>query len=139
MKKQQQEWTDQAAGKLAGVLLRLQRLFVNKMTRSVATMPARTFKRLLILFCFFSGGFSIYLVMHAIFFPHQHAAQLKIDALHVPAHVDQDTNGHDSAVNRKLYEQLQHYKRAMDSMGERMRPGLLDSIRTLEKIYYQQK
>lgn len=38
-----------------------------------------------------------------------------------------------------IYEQIQDYKKYMDSIGQPIRPGMLDSMRILEEIYLQQQ
>jgi hypothetical protein len=45
----------------------------------------------------------------------------------------------ENPVPDEMYQNIQEYKRYMDSLGEPIRPSLLDSIKILEEIYSQQK
>ena len=64
----------------------------------------------------------------------------KIDNVHVPEHFDKSGDEiMENPVSVEMYQQIQEYKRYMDSLGEPIRPSLLDSIKILEEIYLQQQ
>ncbi len=122
---------DKAAGKIAATLLGVQARVSNRMNR------LKNLKWLLILFCMLSGSLSIYFIAEAILTAPK--KQLKIDPIRIPQHLDQPADiVTGPTIPADIIQQLQDYKHYMDSMGETIRPGLLDSIRLLEKIYSEQ-
>lgn len=123
---------DKVAGKIAAALLGVQARVSNRMNR------LKNLKWLLILFCMLSGSLSIYFIAESILAVPK--KQLKIDPIHVPQHFVQPTDTVTGpAIPTDIILQLQGYKRYMDSIGETIRPGLLDSIRVLEEIYSEQQ
>jgi hypothetical protein len=134
-------WKDRVAGRIARACTWLHLQFVRFMEQRFSRTSPRRLKRLLFLFCLASGGFSIYLAATAVFGPARSPAPLELRRFQVPRHVDQ--SGHEppapaNLVPRELILELQAYRRYMDSTGQVIRPGLLDSMRLLEDIYHQQ-
>lgn len=123
---------DRVAGKIAATLLGVQARVSNRMNR------LKNLKWLLILFCMLSGSLSIYFIAEALLLvPHK---QLKIDPILIPKHFDQPADTViGPAIPADIILQIKDYKRYMDSMGEPIRPGLLDSMRVLEEIYSEQQ
>jgi len=123
---------DQAAGKIAATLLGVQTRVSNRMNR------LKNLKWLLILFCMLSGSLSIYFIAEAILTVPK--KQLHIDPIRILKHLDQPADTLTRpAIPSEIFQQIQGYKRYMDSLGEPIRPGLLDSIRILEEIYSEQQ
>lgn len=123
---------DKVAGKIAAALLGVQTRVSNRMNR------LKNLKWLLILFCILSGSLSIYFIAESILTVPK--KELKIDPIRVPQHFDQPTDTVTGpAIPADIIMQLQDYRRYMDSIGETIRPGLLDSIRILEEIYSEQQ
>ncbi len=137
-----EDWKDKAAGKIANVTIRLQTKFAHVMNKLVSTMPQKKLKIILIAFCLISGGFSIYLAANAIFGTTKKQPAIKVNPIHIPRHYDKtgsEINEPDNAIGDDLYREMQEYKHYMDSLGQTIRPGLLDSIKVLEQIYHSQK
>lgn len=105
-------------------------------------MAPTKLKQLLIAFCLLSGGFSTYLMTQAIFGKTKQQPAMEIERMSVPSHVDRsgsEINEGDAGVSHDLFLEIQAYKYHMDSLGQAIRAGLLDSIRILEQIYQSQK
>lgn len=123
---------DKVAGKIATILLGVQTRFSNRMNR------LKNLKWLLILFCVLSGSLSIFFIADAIITVPK--KQIQIDRVRIPQHLHQpDDTVIRPAIPADIIRQLQDYKRYMDSIGETIRPGLLDSMRVLEEIYSEQQ
>jgi hypothetical protein len=144
---------DKAAKGIAKFLLSIQMSFTNLMNRITKNVSIKSIKILLILFCLFGGGFSIYLVAAAILKPDSRQPELKIDRVNVPKYYDKSGNEtlqSDQYVDQETYHQIQQYEIFMDSLGKTQsglrlrdsilltRPGLADSIRMLKEIYQSQ-
>jgi len=144
---------DKAAKGIAKFLLSIQMSFTNLMNGITKNMSIKNVKILLILFCLFGGGFSIYLVASAILRPDSRQPELKIDRVNVPKYYDKSGNEalqSDQYVDQETYHQIQEYELFMDSLGKTQsgrrlrdsilltRPGLTDSIRMLKEIYQSQ-
>ncbi len=123
---------DKVAGKIAGSMLRMQTLFALKMNK------IKDLKMFLVLFCLVSGGLSIYFFVDALVStPTQ---TFKVDPIRMPQHFDKTGNEViDHVLPADIYEQIQDYKKYMDSTGQPIRQGMLDSMRILEEIYLQQQ
>lgn len=133
---------DKAAGKLAKVFLYVQMLFVKAMNTMVTGMAPKKLKLALITFCLLSGGFSIYLAAHAVLGETKKQPLFKVKPLSIPQYIDQsgsEINEVNTGIPAELYQEVQNYKRYMDSSGEKIRPGLADTIKILEQIYQTQK
>lgn len=123
---------DRVAGKIAATLLGVQARVSNRLNR------LKNLKWLLILFCLLSGSLSIYFIAESIITVPK--KELKIEPIRFPQHFDQPADTViGPAIPTDIIQQLKDYKRYMDSMGETIRPGLLDSIRILEEIYSEQQ
>ena len=134
-------WTDKAAGKIAGAGIKLQTKFANTMNKLVSNIPGKRMKIILVVFCLLSGGFSIYLATNAIFGKEKKQPVLEVKPINVPRHYDRtggEINEPDNYISEDQYREIQEYKRYMDSLGQPIRPSLLDSIQILEQIYHSQ-
>lgn len=129
---------DKVAGKIAGGFIWLQTKFSNWMNKIFTGMNRKKLKIILIAFCLVSGGLSIYFFIDALVSSPK--AKFKIDQVRMPQHFDKSGDEvMENAMPDDIYQQIQDYKRYMDSIGEPIRPGLADSMRILEEIYLQQK
>jgi hypothetical protein len=129
---------DKVAGKIAGGFIWLQTKFSNWMNKIFTGMNRKKLKIILIAFCLVSGGLSIYFFIDALVSSPK--AKFKIDQVRMPQHFDKSGDEvMENAMPDDIYQQIQDYKRYMDSIGESIRPGLADSMRILEEIYLQQK
>lgn len=134
-------WTNLAAGKVAKLFIWLQTKFANVMNKQFSKMPHKKFKVIVIIFCICSGGFSVYLAAHAIFGPVKEQSQINVEQMNVPQHFNKtgsEVNKENYTVSKDLYENIQAYKKSMDSLGLPIRQTLMDSIKVLEDIYQSQ-
>lgn len=129
---------DKVAGKIAGGLIKVQTKFSDQMNKLVSTMTIKKVKMWLAVFCIISGGLSVYFFVNALVTKPKPA--FKIDTVHVPEHFDKSGNEIlENPVPDEMYQNIQEYKKYMDSLGDPIRPSLLDSIKILEEIYLQQQ
>lgn len=129
---------DKVAGSIAGGLICLQTKFSNLMSKLFMNMKAKRIKMWLVMFCIISGGLSIYFFISALIAKPK--ATIKIDKVKMPQHVDQSgVEIKVIPVPDEVFQDIQDYKKYMDSLGEPIRPGLLDSIKIIEEIYVQQQ
>jgi hypothetical protein len=129
---------DKVAGKIAGLFILLQTKFGTTMNKRFASMNVKKVKRVLLIFCVVSGGLSIYFFAEAIV--SKPKPGFKIEQVRMPQHFDQSGDEvMENVMPDDIYEQIQDYKRYLDSIGQPIRPGLADSMRILEEIYLQQK
>jgi hypothetical protein len=142
MKKNYDTRMDKVAEKIAGATANVQTKFANILNKLVSIIPQRSLKIVLILFCLIAGGFSVYLASEAIFGTQQVKTVFEVKPIHVPKHYDKtgsEVKEREQLIPEALYDELQAYKRTMDSLGQPIRKGLADSIKMLEEIYLSQK
>lgn len=112
-------------------------------------------KIILIAFCLFGGGFSLYLIGEAVLKPDREQPAFKIDPVSVPKHYDRSGDEQlrsDQYIDNETYQQIEAFEQYMDSLQQtptgiktrdsilQARPGLMDSITMLKEIYnYQTK
>lgn len=142
--------TDKAAIKMASAMESLQRLFARKMNQLFSMMSIKKAKRVLILFTVLGGGYSLYLIYGALTMA-KTKNRFPVEHISPPEHLlktgTEATEG--NGVEEKTFQDIQVYKAFLDSvksgnpsfyhdmMAEH--PGLLDSMRLLEQLYYSQK
>jgi hypothetical protein len=144
---------DKAAKSIAGFLLKIQSRFSDFMNASTKNIPAKNIKIILIAFCLFGGGFSIYLIGEAILKPDKEQKEYKIDQVNVPKYYDRNGNEEleaDQYVDQETYQRIEAFERYMDSLAQNttgrtihdsiliVRPGLMDSLKMLKEIYQSQ-
>lgn len=123
---------NKVAERIAGGILNFQNAFSNRMNR------LKGLRQILISFCIVSGSLSIYFLVNAIV--SKPKAKIKIDQIRTPRPVYEPSEElYDEKIPDEIYYGIQEYRRYMDSTGEAIRPGLADSMRTLEQIYLQQQ
>lgn len=133
---------DKAAEKIAGAGISMQTTFATTMNKHVSNIPQRKLKFILVAFCLLAGGFSLYLAGEAIVGTHQVKTVFEVKPIHIPKHYNKtgsEVNETENLIPDAFYQELQQYKRSMDSLGQPIRKGLADSIQALEEIYLSQK
>ncbi len=143
--------SDKVAGKIAGVGLKLQRKFAERMTKIFGNMNNGKLKILLIFFCMTTGGYSVYLIADAIKSSRANQKSFKIDQVDVPKHFDKtgDAIIPGTYVDDETFYKIEGFKNYMDSLKQNKskqydsillaRPGLMDSVQMLGELYFLQK
>jgi len=144
--------SDKVAGKIAGVGIKAQQLFAEKMNRTFMKTDFKRLKLILIVFCITAGGYSIYLIANSLFSPERKQKAFEIQQMDIPKHFDKtgdETVMPDATVDEQTYLQIQDFRKYMDSLKLnrtneydsilQARPGLMDSVQVLEQIYLSQK
>ena len=102
-------------------------------------------------FCLIGGGLSIYYICEAVIGVQKKTPVEQIGKFEFPKNYhDRETEAaSDLLVDEETWNKLQIFKQYMDSLKKfnnseyqyilLTRPGLMDSINTLEQIYYSQK
>ncbi|MGB4774813.1 MAG: hypothetical protein WBP45_06560 [Daejeonella sp.] len=144
--------SDKVAGKIAGVGIKAQQLFAEKMNRTFMKTDFKRLKLILIFFCVSAGGYSIYLIANSVFSPEKQQKTFEIQQMDIPKHFNKtgdETVMPDATVDEQTYLQIQDFRKYMDSLKLnraneydsilQARPGLMDSVQVLEQIYLSQK
>ena len=144
-------WRDQAACRIACFLIRIQSGFALIMNKQFSGLPTKKIKVFLVLFCFGSGGWSLY-YMGSAFFGNHKKSILKTDHVQIPEHYDrsgEEAVHQGNLIDEFTWRDLHAFKNYIDSLKanrpkqydsiNRERPGLVDSLAALEEIYYSQK
>lgn len=130
--------TDKVAGKIAGGIVSVQTSFSRRMNKVVGNMTIQKLKLFLVVFCLTSGGLSIYFIISSL--TSTTATPMKIERVRMPANLNKAGDEiMEHSISPEMYQDIQSYKNYMDSIGEPIRPTLLDSIKMLEQIYLQQQ
>ena len=142
---------DRLAVMLAGLMVRVQTMFAGKMNRLFAKVSPSRMKRLLILFCAVTCLLSSYFIVKALKSGGTYNS-IKVDQSKTPSYFDktgeaQFDNG--ILIDEESFSRVQLFRKYMDSLKvldrlkfdsiQMQRPGLMDSITTLESLYYSQK
>ena len=144
--------SDKVAGKIAGVGIKAQRLFAERMNKLFVKTNYKRLKLILIFFCVSAGGYSIYLIASSVFSAEQKQQSFEIQQMDIPKHFNKtgdETVIPEATVDEQTYLQIQDFRKYMDSLKLnraneydsilQARPGLIDSVQALEQIYYSQK
>lgn len=144
--------SDKVAGKIAGLGIKIQQLFAEKMNRIFMKTDYKRLKLILILFCISAGGYSIYLVANSIISPGKIQKGFEIQQMDVPKHFNKTGDEElmpDAYVDEETWQQIKQFRNYMDSLKQKSRneydsilqarPGLMDSVQMLEQIYLSQK
>ena len=122
---------DKVAGRIANGILWAQQKFSDRMNRF------KDLKTFLICFCIVSASISTWVFVDA--FVTKPKSKIRIDRIQSPRPIQEKSEElYDEKIPDDIYQQMQAYKRYMDSIGEPIRPGLADSMRYLEEMYLQQ-
>jgi hypothetical protein len=146
---QSNERSDKLATKIAGLILNAQRKFaasMGKMFSDFSTMSKKAFVLVLFFVC---GGLSVYYIVDGVV-NFTNKQQLKVDQTKIPAHYDQNNDVYlrTTPIDEQTWQQIKTVRQYIDSLkidsGQQFdsliknRPGLIDSIATLEEMYYSQ-
>ncbi len=128
---------DKVAGKIAGSLIWVQTKFSEAMGKIFSKFDKRQLKASLVIFCMIGCGLSSYYFILAI--KSNPKERIKIDHVSMPRHFDRTANEvMDGVMPEAIYQEIQQYRRYMDSIGEPIRQGMEDSMQILEELYLQQ-
>lgn len=143
---------DKVAGKIAGVGIKAQRLFAERMNKLFMKTDFRRLKLILIFFCVSAGGYSIYLIANSVFSAERKQKAFEIQQMDIPRHFNKTGDEAvmpEATVDEQTYLQIQDFRKYMDSLKLnrtneydsilQARPGLMDSVQVLEQIYLSQK
>ena len=129
---------DKVAKRIAGFGIKVQTKFADGMNKIISGVSTGRMKVLLVIFCLFWGGLSVYFIGHAVFGSKQPA--IRVDRVHIPQHINKPLDEEiENTVDEETYQQIQDYKKYMDSTHQVIRAGLLDSMNVLEQIYLSQQ
>ena len=144
--------SDQVAGKIAYVGMKMQTHFAKKMNNLFMKVDFKRLKIILVLFCLCAGGYSIYLVANSIISPDKRQNSFEVQQMDVPKHFNKTGDeliAPEAFVDEQTYQQIQQFRKYMDSLRNQQaaqydsilqaRPGLMDSVQMLEQIYLSQK
>ena len=144
--------SDKVAGKIAGVGIKAQRLFAERMNKLFMKTDYKRLKLILIFFCVSAGGYSIYLIANSVFSAEQKQQSFEIQQMDIPKHFNKtgdETVMPEATVDEQTFLQIQDFRKYMDSLKLnrtteydsilQARPGLMDSVQVLEQIYLSQK
>ena len=139
---------DRLANRIAGFLLSAQSRFAVFMGLKTSSMSTKTKWLSLTVFCVAFGGLSIYAFVEVF---EDNRKAIKPSQVSVPKHYDgAGPKIKEHPVSEKDIKRINRFKKYMDSLhlslgGKRVydsilktRPGLMDSIHAIEKIYYSQ-
>lgn len=144
--------SDKVAGKIAGLAIKLQQLFAEKMNRIFMKTDFKRLKIILIIFCIGAGGYSIYLIANSVISPDRKQNSFEVQQMDVPKHFNKTGDENlipEAYVDEEIYQQIKQFGNYMDSLKQKRRneydsilqarPGLMDSVQMLEQIYLSQK
>lgn len=144
--------SDKVAGKIAGLGIKLQQLFAEKMNRVFMKTDFKRLKIILIIFCIGAGGYSIYLIANSVISPDKKQNSFEIQQMDVPKHFDKTGDENlipEAYVDEETWQEVKQFRNYMDSLKQKRRneydsilqarPGLMDSVQMLEQIYLSQK
>lgn len=123
-------WTDKAANKVAAGILKVQTKMSNAVNNKLNKLTARKLKIVLLIFCLCWGSLSIYFMVF------DKKAAVRPEKVRMVRQPDENSS---YRVDTEIIEQIHAYKKYMDSLGESIRPTLLDSMNVLEEIYSKQQ
>lgn len=144
--------SDKVAGKIAGLGVKLQQLFAEKMNRIFMKTDFKRLKIILIIFCIGAGGYSIYLIANSVISPDRKQNSFEVQQMDVPKHFNKTGDENlilEAYVDEETYQQIKQFRTYMDSLKQKRRneydsilqarPGLMDSVQMLEEIYLSQQ
>jgi hypothetical protein len=143
---------DKLAKGIAGFILKMQNGFARFMGKRAERLSFSTMKYILLIFLLCGSGLSVYFIVTA-FKKNGQSKAIKIDRLRVPRYYDKNSDEFmqlDFFITKKEHEGMQAFRNYMDSLHHNKkgihiydsimlnRPGLMDSVNKLEKLYQQQ-
>jgi hypothetical protein len=144
-------FADKVAAGIVKKCIQGQAKWANYMQRKTNGLSLQARKYSLLLFCILSVGCSLYLIAES--FTGSSNKNLIVAPIHVPLHSTKtgEENSHSFLlITKKEFEKIEKFRRYVDSLGGSasgikirdsllsLRPGLMDSIRVIEKLYQLQ-
>ncbi len=142
---------DKLAKGIAGFLFSVQNRFASFMNSQAGKLSTNAKQFWLIAFCLVFGGFSIYAFLGAFSDSKSSSQSMKPALLSVPKYYDRTgTEFPESLVTERDIARINRFKKYMDSLSHsakgrigydsilKAKPGLIDSIKALEKSIIQQ-
>jgi hypothetical protein len=138
---------DILAKRIACLLLSVQSRFAVVMGTKANTLSIRVKWLWLVVFCLLFGGFSIYSFVGAF---RNKAKAIKPSHISMPKYYHQPEAQTESAIGKRDIVRINRFKKYIDSLQQsqdgkiicdsilKARPGLMDSIRAIEQIYFSQ-
>ena len=133
--------------KLLSIVNKLQAKFAKFMNQKTKNMSMKKVKVLLIVFTLVLGGYCVYLIVTA--FERNNNGKFHVDKITVPKHAMEDDEQATVTVSENDYNKILLFKKHMDSLHKFnrksfdsimvFRPGLMDSIKFLEREYLSNK
>lgn len=140
---------DKVAKLIAGFIIKVQTSFAKFMHKKTGQLPASSLKILLVIFFLSGSALNIYFITSATINKEQ-SKIVHTDHLSIPKNYNKDGSvpvSGDALITEQ--EEVQAFKNYMDSLQKtnvmvydsilRHRPGLMDSIDQLEKLYQDKK
>ena len=149
-KGQLSEKSEKVAGVIATYLLRIQKGFARFMAARTAGLSKKGLKIWLAIFCASFGGASIVALLGVFASKEKGGDNLKPTPLSFPQYYHQSDRRPLPALSHRDMVKIVRFRKYMDSLAnsssgrkiydsiQRVRPHLLDSIRTLETFYQSQ-
>lgn len=152
-KEQQSQYSfhDKAAAGIVKGCIHVQTKWANFMQRKTARFTAKAKKYGLVLFCLLSVGCCLYLIIES--FTVTPKKNLGVAPINIPKQPMQTGEGDTRSfllITKKEFERIEQFRLYLDSLGRShmgikirdsllsLRPGLMDSIRAVEKLYQLQ-
>jgi hypothetical protein len=142
---------DKAASKIAGWMLGVQNKFAMVMNKGFSKLNSTKKKIAVLFFLLIGEGLSIYYICEAMIGVKKENPVERIGTFKIPKNYNQretETKS-DLLLDEDTWIKVEAFKHYMDSLKTNdppmyeiilmERPGLMDSINTLEQIYYSQK
>ncbi|MGN6602462.1 MAG: hypothetical protein ACTHK8_08410 [Ginsengibacter sp.] len=136
---------DKVAKGITGFIVKVNSGFASYMNKITVKLSSSTLKVFVIVFLSFGTSLSFYFIV-AAFIKDEPSKTIKIDRVSVPGYYDQSGSGrvkNDFVITKEEYEEMKRYSKYFDSLRgskeydsiKMARPGLMDSLKLLEKIY----
>lgn len=144
-------FADKVATGIVTKCIRVQSKWADYMQRGTEGLSRKAKKWCLVLFCLFSIGCSLYLLIES--FTGASKESLIVAPINVPKYSTQtgeETTRSLHLITKKEFERFARFHHYVDSLGRNatgakirdsllsLRPGLMDSIRVIEKLYQLQ-
>ena len=142
---------DKAAAGIVKGCIHVQMRWAAYMQRKTARLSHKAKMYCLLLFCLLSVGCSLYLILES--FAGTSKKNLGLAPINVPVHAaqsgEEDTRSF-LLITKKEFERIEQFRLYLDSLGRSdtgmkirdsllsLRPGLMDSIRAVERLYQLQ-
>lgn len=151
-KEQQSQYSfDKAADGIVKSCIHMQMKWAAYMQRKTARLSHKAKMYCLLLFCLLSVGCSLYLILESL--ASTSKKNLGLAPINIPEHAaqsgEEDTRSI-RLITKREFERIERFRHYLDSLGRSatgmkirdsllsLRPGLMDSIRVVERLYQLQ-